>query len=178
MKFTFVELKMNPKMAVGFSRARVAIYSALVCFSWMIVPYPFPALADTVLMSDPTEQFNVFCDANGGGTGECNRLDNNELLACEFSSQDFIQCRSRQGYLANCLPFAQSQFACRKIADVRLNSRGQCEDSLESSNGCRQPLRQKFTDPLAPLQIPDARVDSPRPIPNQDLLKNQFPSAF
>ena len=167
---------MNQKFSPNRGRLFVLAGTALFSLGLMLA-YPPRALPQSGLLADPTEQFNVFCDANGGGTGECNRLDNSELLSCELSSQDFIQCRSRQGYLANCLYYAPGQFACRKIADVRLNPRGECEDSLQSSSGCRQPLREKFTNPLTPLQKPDAST-SPQPSYPSNPLKVPFPDTL
>ncbi len=162
-------------MNLGLNWRRFSVVSGTaLCSLGLMLAYPQRALPQSGLLADPTEQFNVFCDANGGGTGTCNRLDTSELLSCEFSSQEFIQCHSTQGYLANCLYYAPGQFACRKIANVRLNSRGQCEDSLQSSSSCRQPLREKFTNPLTPLQPPDAS-SSPQPSFSSEFVESSFP---
>jgi len=136
------------------------------------------ALSQSGLLSEPPEPFGVFCDSNGGGTGECNRLDNYQLLSCEFSSPDFIQCRSSDGYLSNCLNFAPRQFTCRVIADGRLNSRGDCNDSQQSSSGCRPPLREKFTNSLPLLQksVPDTNL--PFRNHNQNPLNTSFPGTL
>jgi hypothetical protein len=140
---------------------------------------PSRAFAQSGLLLEPTEPFYVYCDSNGGGTGECDRLDNNEALSCELSSHDFIQCRSKQGYLANCLYFSVGQFVCRDSTDVHLNSRGDCEDSLQTSSGCRQPLRDKFTNSLTPLQKPSGGSATPPLLKhNQNLLDDTLPGTL
>ncbi len=136
------------------------------------------AFSQSGLLVEPPEAFGVFCDSNGGGTGECNRLDNNELLSCEFSSPDFIQCSSSDGYLSNCLNFAPRQFTCRVSAGGRLNSRGDCNDTLNYSSGCRPPLREKFTNSLPLLQKSDTDTSLPFHNQNQTPLNPLFPGTL
>lgn len=153
------------------------VRTSSLCFVFVVFYCP-RAFSQFGLLAEPPEPFGVFCDSNGGGTGECNRLDNYQLLSCEFSSPDFIQCRSSDGYLSNCLNFAPRQFTCRVIADGRLNSRGDCNDSQQSSSGCRPPLRDKFTNSLPLLQksVPDASL--PFRIQNQTPLNTSFPDTL
>lgn len=138
---------------------------------------PIRSGTDADLLDSSSEQFNIFCDYNGGGTGDCNRLDNNEVINCAFASQDFIQCRSKKGYLATCLYFAPNQFACRRIRDVRLNPQGRCENPLDASSTCRPPIREKFSNPLTPSPQPsDSSGPQPNPLqsPMQDTFRNTF----
>ena len=64
--------------------------------------------------SQTADEFNIYCDYNGGETGSCFRLDNSEPLSCFYASQDFIRCKSGRGYKADCLYYGSSQFACEK----------------------------------------------------------------
>jgi len=164
---------MNLNLGLKWWRFYVVSGTALFSLGLMLA-YPQRALPQSGLLADPTEQFNVFCDANGGGTGVCNRLDNSELLSCELSSQEFIRCHAKQGYLANCLYFAPGQFACRKMADARLNPLGDCQESLQSSSSCRQPLRENFTNPLTPLQKIDASASPQSSFPSES-VESPFP---
>ncbi len=166
---------MSKYLNVGFvfSVVRTSLFS----FAFVVFYSP-QSFSQAGLLVEPPEPFGVFCDSNGGGTGECNRQDNYELLSCEFSSPDFIQCRSTDGSLSSCLNFAPKQFTCRVIADVRLNNRGDCNDSLQSSSGCRQPLREKFTNSLP---LPQKSVPSPNlpfRIPNQNPINTSFPDTL
>lgn len=168
------------KPALNPSPDRVFLFYGAVLLSLVsILSCPSRTFAQSGLLLEPAEPFYVYCDSNGGGTGECDRLDNNEALSCELSSQDFIQCRSKEGYLANCLYFSVGQFVCRKSTDVHLNSRGDCEDSLQVSSGCRQPLRDKFTNSLTPSQKLGGSAASP-PLPklNQNLLLDTLPTTL
>lgn len=65
--------------------------------------------------SQAAKEFNIYCDYNGGETGSCFRLDNREPLGCLYASQDFIRCKSKRGYRADCLYYGSNQFACKKL---------------------------------------------------------------
>lgn len=120
-------------------------------FIGMALIKPVRAQTESSQLLPPTEQFNIYCTYNGDNTGECTRTDNNQPLSCEYASQDFIQCRSPKGYLATCLYFDTNQFACRRLRDAEITPKGQCNNPLDSSNSCRPPVREKFSNPLTPL---------------------------
>ena len=169
---------MNPNSNPGPSRFFL-FYATVLLSLASLLSCPSRAFAQSGLLLEPAEPFYVYCDSNGGGTGECDRSDNNEALSCELSSRDFIQCRSKEGYLANCLYFSVGQFVCRKSTDVNLNSRGDCEDSLQVSSGCRQPLSDKFSNSLIPSQKPSGAIATPPILKhNQNLLGDTLPGVL
>ena len=89
-----------------------------------------------------TTSFNIFCDPNGGGTGECRREDNQNKISCEFASQNFIQCKDTQNNTLICVNFSPGQFECQATQSGPLiDNQQKCSTPLDSLGNCRNPLR-------------------------------------
>lgn len=133
----------------------------------LFCPRAMKAQLNPSLLSSPDAQFNIFCDPNGGGTGQCRRLDDNTQISCQYASQDFIQCQQpNRNLLSICVNFAPWQYACKANRNVQLNQDGSCKNSLDSSSNCRSPLKKGYTDQLNAL--PDTfGITNMQPLPGQ-----------
>lgn len=90
--------------------------------------------------------FNIFCDPNGGGTGECKREDNHAAIGCEFASQNFIQCQGIQGAQFICVNFAPNQFECQGTQGRDpMDNQQNCSIPPASHGNCRSTLRSTLT---------------------------------
>jgi len=160
-------------MFKNFAGNVCTLLAACACtsfYSYQLLSAP----ATAQLLNDSPPTFDIYCDPNGGGTGQCIRLDDNSAISCQYASQDFIQCQSNLGTLAICVNYAPWQFSCKVRRDARINPDGSCVDSLDASSSCRSPIRKKYTDSLTPNLPSPVLTDPQQPLPGQD----DFGSGF
>ena len=97
------------------------IAGTLIVLSMQLEPFP-QTTSSWVAQLPGSSGFSIYCTSNLDSTGACNRVDNNQPVACLIVPGDVINCKQKNEPLIECVIYSgiintQAYFYCTHSTD-------------------------------------------------------------